>query len=532
MVPLSRSDFFILFGFIFLIVSIIFLVTLIFKSIFPIVKFPHWYIVGFLLFYLVCLYSIIVNITGKRSESQPWYSIFFTIYSYSIPFFIIYIAYYVLNQPHYDILANSVTVESFEKLLFIVIMFLAILLIFSTNNRYLRFGIWKNHYESNQILSNLKITTNNPSIIQLNLLQKIGNSMNDRDTIFKLIMTFQEIIDEEGEYIKPEFITGLFNFVNNQLEIESDNETYDLLFELANTLLDTKPAYADRFFASALNLFKTGNSVIKNGSLNILGHILQINPERKYIEQIYNELEKNFYSTDDNLKRLTLDALMYFTSNFPDYNSKIKTLITTKLEYETFGIATNIFSILDNIFQTKKDESIYSLAQETLVSLDSPAKLGAVNFLRKNFPIEQNKRDMFIKLFIQNLKDIDNAIGVRTNIVYTINDIITNSKNEDYLLAEIKPYIADFDPDVKSAVIQTFADQYILRNAHFEDVEEVFEKGMSEHDYVVRLVVLQSIKSIKQQEDTIDTIFIKILEKARLDESQVIQDEAQEILKL
>ena len=71
-----------------------------------------------------------------------------------------------------------------------------------------------------------------------------------------------------------------------------------------------------------------------------------------------------------------------------------------------------------------------------------------------------------------------------------------------------------------------------MRNAHYADVGEVFEQGMKEHDYIVRLVVLQSIKSIKQKEQNIDKIFMSILEKARFDESQIIQEEVEEILKI
>lgn len=516
-------------GFIFLIFSTILLLTLIVKGILVNSSFPENFMVPIFILYLLVLYSISLNITGKRTRSQPWYSVFFTMYSFSIPFSFLLSYFYVFNQSNVNF-TNILPSSIVFKEIMLILLIISILLAFSVNNRYLSIGLWKNHYEATQTLNRVDISNENPSIIQLNLLQKIGNLMEDRETIQKLIATYKEILEGENTKTKNEFFFNIYVFINNQLSLDTDDETYELLFNLANILLDVSPSYSGKLFDSNLQLLKEGNSVVKNGSLNILGHILQYDPQKDYAEKIFIEIEKIYQTNDEKLKRLILDALIYFIRNFSEYASRIKKLITAKLEYETFGIATIIFSLLDEIYQLDHDKNISELAKNTLKTLDSPAKLGAVNFFRNNLPSDQKEKDNIVKILLDNLKDIDNAMGIRTNVIYTINDLIKEDKNQNSLLSEIKQYISDFDPDVKSAVIQSFTEQYILRNANFSDVTEVFERGMEEHDYIVRLVVIQSIKSIKDQNQTIDKDFRKILEKASHDESKVIQDEVKEII--
>ena len=374
------------------------------------------------------------------------------------------------------------------------------------------------------------MSSENPSIIQLNLLQKIGILMEDRETILKLITVYQGILDSENSRLKSEFRSNIYNFINSQLSVNADDELYEMLFNLANILLDNEPKFTEKLFETNLELFSTGNSVVKNGSLNVLGHILQINPKIEYAEKIFNQIQRNYFTNDEKLKRLILDALMFFVMNFSSYLTKIKELIASKLDYETFGIATNIFTVLTEIYQIDQDREIYLLAKNSLKSLDSPAKLGALNFLRKNFPTNQEESDIIIKILLDNLEDIDNAIGVRTNTIYSINDIIKLDSSKSYLLSNIKQYIDDLDPDVKSAVIQSFTEQFILRKASFADLIDIFSRAMEEHDYIVRLVVLQSIKSIIIQEKIRDKNFMAILEKAQYDESQIIQDTAREIM--
>ena len=316
------------------------------------------------------------------------------------------------------------------------------------------------------------------------------------------------------------------------MPISSDEEIFQLLFDLANNLIDIYPLYANRLYKTAIDLLKNGNSMAKRESLNILGHILQINPDNSYVNEIYSEIEKTYFTTEEKLKRLVIDALLFIVKNFPEYSSKIKNLLIEKLEYETFGVATSIYAVLDEIYQNTNDISIFTLTKTTLESLNSPAKLGAINFLKRNMPVDTNERKIFVNLFLENLKDIDNAIGVRTNIIYAINELIKKNKSEINLLTIIKEYKNDSDPDVKSAIIHTYTDHYLLKNLHLDDLNEIYTSGIEEQDYVVRLVVLQSIKLLKEKENTIDNQLMKILEIAKTDESQIIKDEVNEILRL
>lgn len=525
-----REGKFVTFGFIFLLFSFILIILLLIKIIFLGLTIPKTTLTIMLLVYVLCLYGIITNITGNRSQSQPWYSILFSMFSYSIPFYIVYSLYYSLSSTHIEYLSNLALNPTVTKNFFSIFIVITIIIAFIVNNTFLRTGIWKNSYESTQLLSVLKIDPKDPSIIKLTLLQKLGNSMEDRDTILKLIVTYQNLLESDQQQMKDDFIVGIYNFINYQLSFDTDDETYDLLFNLTNLLLDEKPNLASNLFEKNLELLKNGNSVVKNGSLNVLGHILQISPENLNIDKLYVVIEQIYSTPDEKLKRLTLDALIYFAQNFPEYASRIKKLVLPRLEYETFGIATIIFSLLDAIYQETDDESIYSLAKSTLESLDSPAKLGAINFFRANIPEDQKELEEWIKLFLKNLKDVDNALGVRTNTLYAINDLLKQNISKNSLLSEIKQYMNDSDPDVKSAIIQTFTDQYLLKNAQLNEVMEIFEQGIVEHDYVVRLVVLRSIKLIKQQEKNLAEPLIKILKKASSDESQTIQDEVETIL--
>ncbi len=525
-----REGKFVTFGFGFLLFSIVLIISLVFKVILPNLEIPVSLLIFVLLVYVICLYGIIINITGKRTQSQPWYSLFFTMFSYSIPFYIIFSLYYSLSAIHLEILTNSVLQIIPTKDLFGILLIITIIVALSINNTYLRVGIWRNNYESTQLLSVLKIDPKNPSVIKLTLLQKIGNSMEDRETILKLIVTYQDLLESNQEHLKDEFIAGLYNFINYQLSFDSDDETYELLFNLANLLLDQHPNWAGTLFEKNLELLKSGNSVVKNGSLNVLGHILQINQDKVYVSKIYDEIEKIYSTNDEKLKRLILDALLYISNNYPEYAYRIKDLISPRLEYETFGISTLIFSVLDEVYQATNDEEIYITAKKVLKSLDSPAKLGAINFLRNNFPKDQEELKECIDIFLQNLKDIDNAIGVRTNIIYAINDLIKINPSKSTLLAELNQYMDDSDPDVRSAIIQTYSEQYILQNAQIEDVTQIFSHGMKANDYVVRLVVLQSLKSIKNETNKLEGKLKTILEKALVDESQIIQDEAKTLL--
>ena len=355
--------------------------------------------------------------------------------------------------------------------------------------------------------------------------------MDDKRTIIKVIASYKIILESEQTRSKKDLLDSLFLFINYQLEVTTDDEVFEKLFDLVHDYLQVQPAKAGELFQNAFLLFKTGNSNIKQESLNVIGHIFQIDAEPTFVEDLYQEIENTYSTPDDKLKRLILDALSYFVSNFPAYSHRIKNFLFERLEHETFGIATTIFSIFGEIYEQQVDSSIEDLAESTLLSLDSPAKLGAINFLKNNMPTDQSRKETFEKLFLKNLEDIDNAIGVRSNIFYAINELIRKKVMEKDILAALKKYSNDGDPDVKSALIQTFTDQYLIGNSTLIELEELFDKGMYERDYIVRLVVIQAIKRLEQLEPGISQNFSRILARAREDDSQKVQETAMELLK-
>ena len=261
-----------------------------------------------------------------------------------------------------------------------------------------------------------------------------------------------------------------------------------------------------------------------------MGHILQLENDDELLDELYSELERNFITPDEKLKRLVLDAFSYIILNFIDYNGKIQNFLVEKLEYETVGIATIMYSLLEKIYQNTGDPYLMDLTKSKLEQLDTPAKIGAVNFVKNNFPDQSQNHELYVNLLLNNLKDIDNETGVRSSIINTFNELIKNNKIKKSLLGEMKNYINEVDPDVKTAIIQLFVDHYMMKNVDFEDFEFIITKGYNDQDYIVRLVVLQSLKSVRSMEKQITAKFNDLLNKAKFDESQPIRDIATKLL--
>lgn len=518
------------FGFLYTLFNILLLFLIVGKAINSSFTISSELLITFLVIYLFISYVIILPVTGERTPSQPWYGISFSMFSYTIPFSNVNLAAFLFSSSINLTLVFPTSTINQVKILLALVFFIAIIILFITNNKYLTAYMWKDPYESNQLLSKLKISLDKPSTIQLNLLQKLSNTLEDQDTIIKLATSYQILLDTPESKNQEDLIKSIVNFILTQISFSEEEEVLDLLFNLTHNLLDKYPKEASNFFDEYFKLLEKNNSFIKNGALNVLGQILQITENDSFIEQTYSKLESLYSSPDEKLKRLTLDAFLFFVRNNPEYLSKIKSFITQKLEYETFGIATIIFNLLSEIYLQDNDNSIYVLAKNVLTSLDSPAKLGVINFLKSNMPQEESEQKEFLELFMKNLKDIDNAIGVRTNIVYAINELVKGDKEKSYLLPELKFLISDDDPDVKSALIQSYTEQFLIQNIEFSLLRKIFELGIKEQDYIVRLIVIQSIKRIKESNNQLFTDFKPIVESALTDESQVILEEATNLL--
>ena len=484
----------------------------------------------FLVFYSISLYTIDLNLIGKRSGSQPWYSNTFFLYSFSIPFFFITVFQVLFTKTHNDLIQNFISNTNNLKILFILIIFFSFVILIKTNNNYLIRNLWKDPYESNQLISSFNLLMQNPSINQLALLQKISIALDDKDTLTKIIAIYKGIIESSTSFVNERQINGILNFIRNQLELSTDDEISELLFELTHSLLDQFPEYAKNLYSINLNLFKNGNLFIKNNSLNELCHILQLDANHEFAKNLYEELKNNFATSDEKLKRLILDALLFFIQNFNEFNNNIQNFIVDRLEYEALGIATIMYYLLEQIFKITGDPFIVDLTKSKLESLDSPAKIGAITFLRQNFPQDENTKNFLINLLLKNLNDIDNAIGVRSIIIYTLNELLMQGSIEESVLHKMKLFIDDFDPDVKTAIVQSYSDQYLINKSNFKDLEEIFESAISDSDYIVRLVVLQSIQKVDSVEKDFKKKLKNILEEASTDESQAVKDLAFELL--
>lgn len=519
----------ILFAFFFLLYTIFLLVLVIISNIIPSFQVNDTTEQLLLLIYFCSLYIVILQITGNRTESQPWFSNTFTIYSFTIPLFLTII----FN----DLIAKNAN-STFEIIFpatnsinwfFILGLAFSTILIIKANNDHLTKSLWRDPYESNQILSSLKLSITNPSANQLSLLQKISNALDDKDTIIKLIGIYKSLIESESHFLKDNQIKSVIQFITNQLLLSADIEIFEPLFELTHSVLDDYPENAKILFKPNLEILKNTNSIVKIQALNVMGHILQLENNLELLDDLYSELERNFITSDEKLKRLVLDAFSYIILNFIDYNGKIQNFLVEKLEYETVGIATIMYSLLEKIYQNKGDSYLIDLTKSKLEQLDTPAKIGAVNFVKNNFPDQPQNDEIFVNLLLNNLKDIDNETGVRSSIINTFNELIKNNKIQKSLLVEMKNYINDVDPDVKTAIIQLFVDHYMIKNVNFTDFEFIITEGYNDQDYIVRLVVLQSLKTVGSVEKQISAKFNDLLKKAKFDESQPIRDIATEL---
>ena len=520
----------ILFAFFFLLYTIFLFALVIISNIIPSFQFNNTTEQLLLLIYFCSLYSVILQISGKRTESQPWFSNTFSIYSFTIPLFLTIIFNDLISKNADSTFKIIFPAISSINWFFILGLAFSIILIIKANNDHLTKSLWKDPYESNQILSSLKLLMTNPSVNQLSLLQKISNVLDDKDTIIKLIGIYKSFIELGPHSLKDDQIKSVIQFITNQLLVSADIEIFEPLFELTHSVLDNYPENAKILFKPNLEILKNTNSIVKIQALNAMGHILQLENDDELLDELYSELERNFITPDEKLKRLVLDAFSYIILNFIDYNGKIQNFLVEKLEYETVGIATIMYSLLEKIYQNTGDPYLMDLTKSKLEQLDTPAKIGAVNFVKNNFPDQSQNHELYVNLLLNNLKDIDNETGVRSSIINTFNELIKNNKIKKSLLGEMKNYINEVDPDVKTAIIQLFVDHYMMKNVDFEDFEFIITKGYNDQDYIVRLVVLQSLKSVRSMEKQITAKFNDLLNKAKFDESQPIRDIATKLL--
>jgi hypothetical protein len=519
------------FAFFFIIQSILLALLIIVHFLFPEILLQSNTISIAIFVFIISLYAVILNIIGDRTQKQPWYSSVFSIYVFTIPLNFVFILQYMLQSSETSLFFN---IFEFSHVLTYLLLFTyvsSLFIIFSVNNKYLSINLWKDPYETNQLLAKLKISLENPSNTQLILLQKLGTTLKDRDIVLQVITTYKAILSSNKNTPKAQLLYSLQNFVLNQFDEKNDDEIFNLLIELVHDLLDIRPDYSEIFYKKALNLLQTGYSHIKKESLNLLGHIIQINPKIQYIDEIYNEIEEFYAYGDEKFKRFSLDALKYIITNFTFDLKRVKKFLTEIIEFESFGISTVIYDLFEEIYSKDKEPSIFSLTKKTLQSLDSTAKLGAIKFLRKHMPSDVTEQKEFLNLLMNNLKDIDNAIGVRTNIIYTLGELIKKKEANKDLLIQLQSFTDDFDPDVKTAIIQTYTDHYLLNNLNLNELKPVFLKGIQEKDYIIKLVTLQSIKKLSETENLILSNFKSIIDLGLNDESQIIKDEAQKLFK-
>ena len=99
-------------GFGFLIFSFILVLGVFIKTILFVKGFNNSLFIFIIIIYIIFLYGLTFNITGKRSLSQPWYSILFTMYSFSAPFYFAFSIFYVFKENNMTIITSLLPYSS------------------------------------------------------------------------------------------------------------------------------------------------------------------------------------------------------------------------------------------------------------------------------------------------------------------------------------------------------------------------------------------------------------------------------------
>ena len=127
---------------------------------------------------------------------------------------------------------------------------------------------------------------------------------------------------------------------------------------------------------------------------------------------------------------------------------------------------------------------------------------------------------------MKNLKDDENALGVRTNILYTLGDIIPDIPQLSSLLPDLAYLMDDSDPDVRTALIQITCDLFPYKDFIPSEIfQSYIDAGTKDEDYLVRLVMLQSVhKLLKTNPLVMSLVGNFIIERGMLDESHNVRE--------
>jgi hypothetical protein len=452
--------------------------------------------------------------------------------SYSNRFNILVFSLIPLFTPPYFIMiskkANSYqsiySTTNFEllHLSFVLLFVFAGLITYFTYRNKLKFAIWNDKFEGNQLLTEINLSLHDPKIVHLNLLAKLGLSQSDPSVTLKLLSMYSNLLNQKK--VRTEFLETMHFFLLHQIENTSEWRIHAVVFDLINQFLEYEPKYYKEYYNKAEILVKHKDEFVRQASLNLLGHILHI--DSSYADSIFPIIIDVYSSSSDELKKHHIEPLKYYARNFPEYRNKLYKFVEEKIEKEFFGVSTELMSIIEELAQTNEDyfQKSMDLGKKILQKPDSKGGLGAVRILVNNFPDNPKDGVPILKILTEYLKD--GLPEVKFHIVYSLGTIIAQIPELTSILQDIDFAVHDDDPNVRSALIQVITDIYPHGNIPEDVLLSYLQYGINDEDYVVRLLSIQRISGLLDQISSLSKNLPIYLEKALKDSNSDVFEEA------
>ncbi|MHA2364914.1 MAG: hypothetical protein ACXAC7_13240 [Candidatus Hodarchaeales archaeon] len=476
------------------------------------------------------LIKLLLQVISSTSRSQPWYSFLFLSFISIIPFFWITTVMSLLNDDQAPkLITKLLSQQEWIPLLLCLAFWVGLFIMFISNSRHMQYWIWKDLYESTQLLNEINLKLSNPKPLHLNLLTKISVVHQNTELISKLLQIYQKIIENEILDEEKGIIDSLASFIITQIQIEHEWSVHAISFEIAHQLIDKNPEYIDNFFIITKKIADHVDPKVRQAAINLFGHIMQINPNINKIQEIYPIIEQIYYSADDQDKKENIQAFKFIIMQFESFRERIFGFFLNRLELETFGVSIEIFSLFESLMRLDPNKfklKLYNLSETVLETLDHPAKLGTIQFLANNFPNNPQEGAPFIRLFMNNLKDVENTTGVRPNILYMLGDLMPKIPELINLLPDLDILLDDEDPDVTTALIQVGIELYLQEFVSKEILHNYITAGLSNQDHIARLVTIQSVrKKIKFDVNLLKFLGDIIIDRGLKDDSTYIREE-------
>ncbi|MHA1982969.1 MAG: hypothetical protein ACW967_01365, partial [Candidatus Hodarchaeales archaeon] len=254
------------------------------------------------------------------------------------------------NSNSYQFIYSTINFDLVRTFLVILFAFAGLITYLTYRNK-LKYAIWNDKFEGNQLLTEINLSLHDPKIIHLNLLAKLGLTQSDPSVILKLLFMYTNLLKQKK--VRTEFLETMHFFLLHHIENASEWRIHAVVFDLVNQFLEYEPKYYKEYYNKAEVLVKHKDEFVRQASLNLLGHILHI--DSTYADSIYPIIIDVYSNSSHELKKHHIEPLKYYARNFPEYRNKLYNFVEENIEKEYFGVSTELMSIIEELAQTNKD---------------------------------------------------------------------------------------------------------------------------------------------------------------------------------